>query len=327
MLNSRQGPASEAIISRLLATEDREKIIYRMAGDKCILVEVGDEKIDFRQRIYIYLLKHMIFKMQISGVQEITPGVRSLLITYDNLIVSAVDLVEILKVLDQTINNKENVKIPSRLFELPIVFNDRWTKEAIERYRNTIRAEAPYLPDNTAFIARCNGLSGSDEVIEKVLSTEYIVLAQGDGYLGTPLSVALDPRCRLICPKYNPARTYTKEGTIAIGGSFLGYYAADVPGGYQLIGRSIPSFDKTQVNDAYKEYPWLFRSFDRFKFTSVTEEEFIEIRENLSDYTIKITDGVFAIEEYEQFEASIKAETEAFNRQQQEALITATVGL
>ena len=71
-------------------------------------------------------------------------------------------------------------------------------------------------------------------------------------------------RHRLIVPKYNPARTYTPEGTVSFGGSFMAIYPMDSPGGYQLVGRSLPvwnTYGRTGPFTPAK--PWLFRNFDQ----------------------------------------------------------------
>ena len=41
-----------------------------------------------------------------------------------------------------------------------------------------------------------------------------MVMGLGDVYLGAPCAVPVDPRHRLVVPKYNPARTYTPEGEL-----------------------------------------------------------------------------------------------------------------
>jgi urea carboxylase len=43
----------------------------------------------------------------------------------------------------------------------------------------------------------------------------------GDVYLGAPCAVPLDPRHRLMTSKYSPARTFTAEGTVGIGGVYM----------------------------------------------------------------------------------------------------------
>ena len=55
-----------------------------------------------------------------------------------------------------------------------------------------------------------------------------------DVYLGAPCAVPVDPRHRLVVPKYNPARTVTPEGAVGIGGAYMCIYPMESPGGYQL---------------------------------------------------------------------------------------------
>jgi urea carboxylase len=67
------------------------------------------------------------------------------------------------------------------------------------------------------------GLEGDPiEAVRKVLfEASYMVLGLGDVYLGAPCAVPVDPRHRLVVPKYNPARTYTPEGGVGIGGAYM----------------------------------------------------------------------------------------------------------
>ena len=50
------------------------------------------------------------------------------------------------------------------------------------------------------------------------MAASYMVMGLGDVYLGAPCAVPVDPRHRLVVPKYNPARTFTPEGSVGIGG-------------------------------------------------------------------------------------------------------------
>ena len=68
----------------------------------------------------------------------------------------------------------------------------------------------------------------------------YLVLGLGDVYLGAPVATPLDPRHRLVTTKYNPARTWTPENAVGIGGAYLCVYGMEGPGGYQFVGRTVP---------------------------------------------------------------------------------------
>ncbi|MBD4600049.1 carboxyltransferase domain-containing protein, partial [Xanthomonas citri pv. citri] len=81
---------------------------------------------------------------------------------------------------------------------------------------------------------RINGLSRREDVRTTVFEASYMVMGLGDVYLGAPCAVPLDPRHRLLRSKYNPARTFTAEGTVGIGGVYMCIYGMDSPGGYQL---------------------------------------------------------------------------------------------
>ncbi len=72
-----------------------------------------------------------------------------------------------------------------------------------------------------------------------VFDASYLVLGLGDVYLGAPVATPVDPRHRLVTTKYNPARTWTPENAVGIGGAYLCIYGMEGPGGYQLFGRTI----------------------------------------------------------------------------------------
>ena len=72
------------------------------------------------------------------------------------------------------------------------------------------------------------------------------------------------PRHRLVVPKYNPARTFTPEGSVGIGGSYMCIYPMDSPGGYQLIGRTLPIWNTFgRAGPFSHQKPWLLRNFDQ----------------------------------------------------------------
>ncbi|MFG3756750.1 carboxyltransferase domain-containing protein, partial [Klebsiella pneumoniae] len=98
---------------------------------------------------------------------------------------------------------------------------------------------APWCPSNIEFIRRINGLDSEDEVRRIVFDASYLVLGLGDVYLGAPVATPLDPRHRLVTTKYNPARTWTPENAVGIGGAYMCIYGMEGPGGYQLFGRTI----------------------------------------------------------------------------------------
>src|SRR5690606_39831571 len=119
--------------------------------------------------------------------------------------------------LEAQLGDVASLKVPSRIVHLPMAFEDSATLGAVQRYRETVRSEAPWLPNNVDFIQRANGLASRKEVRRIIYDASYLILGLGDVYLDAPCAVPVDPRHRLLSSKYNPARTYTAEGTVGIG--------------------------------------------------------------------------------------------------------------
>ena len=288
-------------------------VTYRAAGDNHIMLEYGvPETEDLNRRFRVHFLIEKLAALQQNKGNKstttttasslyCTPGVRSVLIRYDKT-TTAEKVIELLKEVEKELPGKEvEVEIPSRNVYLPIAFFDSWNKAAVERYsRDFPRAKnMPYLPDNAQFVAEANGLKDKEEVAEYVTRSPYLVLGLGDVYLGAPCAYNLDPTSRLTIPKYNPARTFTPEGSVGLGGSYLCIYPMESPGGYQLIGRTIPIWNQSLSHLNWRN-PWLLNYFDQINFYRVDEEELIKIREKVKEgnYEIKIEQTVFNTKKY-----------------------------
>ena len=143
----------------------------------------------------------------------------------------------------------------------------------------SVRDDAPWCPWNIEFIRRINGLDSVDDVRRIVFDAEYLVLGLGDVYLGAPVATPVDPRHRLVTTKYNPARTWTPENAVGIGGAYLCIYGMEGPGGYQFVGRTVPVWNRFGERPALRpETPWLLRFFDRIRWYPVEADELLELR-------------------------------------------------
>jgi urea carboxylase len=171
---------------------------------------------------------------------------------------------------------------------------------AVARYQASIRPDAPWCPDNIEFIRRVNGLADEDAVREIVLGASYLVLGLGDVYMGAPVAVPLDPRHRLVTTKYNPARTWTPPNAVGIGGAFLCVYGMEGPGGYQLVGRTVP------IWHAGDEPAWRLRHFDELRFHAVGDAELAELRasSDAGTWAPRVDPGGFSLAEHERFLAA-----------------------
>lgn len=314
--------AGAAILLESAPTALRPKTVFRQAGDRYILIEFGDNIIDLNVRFRIHALMEALQKHPIVGVLELSPGVRSLQVHYDSRIVTQADLVTALNATDMAITGVEDMQIESRIVHLPMAFEDSATLDAVARYQQTVTDKAPWLPSNTEFIRRINGLASRDDVRDTLYAASYMVLGLGDVYLGAPCAVPLDPRHRLVTSKYNPARTHTAEGSVGIGGIYMCIYGMNSPGGYQLVGRTLPIWNQFQKNHAFIDgKPWLLRFFDQIRFYPVSEAELTLLRDDFRHgrNTLRIETSVFDLRHYNAFLQSIEAETAEVRVRQQHA--------
>ena len=167
-----------------------------------------------------------------------------------------------------------------------------------------VRDDAPWCPWNIEFIRRVNGLDAVDDVRRILFDAEYLVLGLGDVYLGAPVAVPIDPRHRLVTTKYNPARTWTPENAVGIGGAYLCIYGMEGPGGYQFVGRTVPVWD-TYGRGPYtsEEKPWLLRCFDRIRWYEVGADELLDLRARAraGRLTLDIEGGTFSRAQHQGF--------------------------
>src|SRR5262249_29880576 len=138
----------------------------------------------------------------------------------------------------------------------------------------------------------------------------------GDVYLGAPVATPVDPRHRLVTTKYNPARTWTPENAVGIGGAYLCVYGMEGPGGYQFVGRTLQMW-----NTFHADPPWLLRFFDQIRFYEVSAQELLEIREDFphGGYPLRIEEQEFRLRDYHAFLDGIRGSAAAFKRRQQAA--------
>jgi urea carboxylase len=306
----------------LPASATTPKVVYRQAGDRYILVEYGENVLDLNFRFRIHALMEELKASPVPGILELSPGVRSLQVHYDSRIASQSRLVDALLEAEERLPAVDAMRVDTRVVHLPMAFEDSATLDAVARYRQSVRDTAPWLPRNAEFMRRINGLDSVDEVRDILFKASYMVLGLGDVYLGAPCAVPVDPRHRLLTSKYNPARTYTAEGTVGIGGVYMCIYGMDSPGGYQLVGRTLPIWNKFLTNPIFVGgKPWLLRFFDQVRFYPVEERELTELRDafRAGRATIEITEEVFDLGEYNRFLGSIEHELAAFKAKQKAA--------
>jgi len=285
-------------------------------------VEYGPLVLDLELRLRVHALMQWIEERQLPGVIDLTPGIRSLQIHYDNRVLPLPALLSALQEAEAALPPAEDMEVPSRTVHLPLSWDDPATRLAIEKYMAGVRKDAPWCPSNIEFIRRINGLESVDDVLRTVFEASYLVLGLGDVYLGAPVATPLDPRHRLVTTKYNPARTWTPENAVGIGGAYMCVYGMEGPGGYQFVGRTLQMWNRWRQTPVFKDdKPWLLRFFDQVRFFPVSTEELQTIRADFlhGRYQLDIREDRFRLADYRRFLAAQAQSIAAFRATQQQA--------
>jgi urea carboxylase len=283
-------------------------------------VEYGPQALDINLRFRVHALMLRLQALDPPGMLELTPGIRSLQVHYDSRQLSTARLLDMLGEVEQALGNVADLELPSRIVHLPLSWDDPATRLAIEKYERSVRPNAPWCPSNIEFIRRINGLDSIDDVHEIVFAASYLVMGLGDVYLGAPVATPLDPRHRLVTTKYNPARTWTPENAVGIGGSYLCVYGMEGPGGYQFVGRTLQMWNRWRRTPEFIQ-PWLLRFFDQIRFFPVDEQELLDIREQFprGAYRLRIEESTFSLADYNRFLDDNRDSITAFKQRQQAA--------
>lgn len=298
------------------------EITYRRAGDRCLLVEYGPNVLDLELRYRAHALMSAMGDAALPGVEELAPGIRSLQIRYDPGVLSEATLVDVLLTVEDRLPSAIDAVVPSRTINLPLSWDDPATRLATERYMQVVRGDAPWCPWNIEFIRRINGLDSVDDVRRIVLDASYLVLGLGDVYLGAPVATPLDPRHRLVTTKYNPARTWTAENSVGIGGAYLCVYGMEGPGGYQFVGRTIQMWNRYRDTPDFRgTQRWLLRFFDQLRFFPVSAEELLDLRRDFAvgRYQLDIAETSLSLAEHRRFLDDNASSIAVFKERQQQA--------
>jgi urea carboxylase len=301
------GDGDDGVLGGLPGTPERPEVTYRRSGDNSVLVEYGPMTLDLGLRMRVHALQSALAEHAPAGIIDVTPGIRSLQVHTDSSILRAGQVAALLRELEEDLPATSELAVPSRRVRLPLSWDDPATREAIERYTAGVRDDAPWAPWNIEFIRRINGLASVEEVHRTVFDASYLVLGLGDVYLGAPVATPLDPRHRLVTTKYNPARTWTAENSVGIGGAYMCIYGMEGPGGYQLVGRTTQVFNRfrrsTSAGGLFHDDPWALRFFDRIEWYPVSAEELLELRAEVDAGRgeFETEEGTFSIKEYDRF--------------------------
>ncbi|KAF2225214.1 allophanate hydrolase subunit 2-domain-containing protein [Elsinoe ampelina] len=301
-INAHFEPSSigdDAIIWQREATDKLPQVRYRQGGDDHLIVEYGNEQFDLNHRCRVTALETALRSPSApsflkSHLINTVGCCTSLTLYYNGALLPRPRLISHLQHLETLLGDLSTTKVPNRTFTLPLSFESRPQTDAIQRYIETQRPHAPYLPDNLSFVAQNNAFTPS-QLKDIYLTGSFLAVVVGF-FCGNTVSLPVDPRQRMSCPKQNPSRVFTPEGTVSWGGSCMSIYPVDSPGGYQMTGRTVPCFDYFGWKKGFsRDRPWLFRDFDVLTYKRVSEAELDEVlaRFGSGRYEFEFVEGEF----------------------------------
>ena len=317
-------PRTSPVLASSAAGPGRPAVVIRQDGDANLLVEYGPAVLDLGLRFRVHALMQAVGARGLPGVIDVTPGIRSLQIHHDDRRLPRETLLAALEEIELALPATDDIEVASRIVHLPLSWDDPATRLAIRKYTQSVRPDAPWCPSNIEFIRRINGLASEDDVKRIVYDASYLVLGLGDVYLGAPVATPLDPRHRLVTTKYNPARTWTPENAVGIGGAYLCVYGMEGPGGYQFVGRTCQMWNRFhETADFVPGSPWLLRFFDQIRFYPIGADELLAFRAAFprGRVRLRIEETSFRFADYRAFLDTNAASIEAFRAQQRAAFV------
>ena len=320
------GTEDSPILHRIPQSTRQVQVVYRQSGDKNLLVEYGPLELDLNLRFRAHALMEWVQgdldADRLKGILDLTPGIRSLQIHFDSRVLSRDKLLKRLIAAEKKLPDIEYMEVPTRIVHLPLSWDDGATRLAIDKYIQSVRNDAPWCPSNIEFIRRINGADDIEAVQHILFEASYLVMGLGDVYLGAPVATPVDPRHRLVTTKYNPARTWTPENAVGIGGAYLCIYGMEGPGGYQFVGRTVQMWNRYRHTADFKDgKPWLLRFFDQIRFYPVSESELLKLRKDFitGHFKLRVEETTFSLKQYNIFLQQNAASISAFKARQQAA--------
>lgn len=254
---------------------------YEFGGDEFIFVEIAEE-MSMEANIKAMLITQELADRDLTGIVDICPSNASYLIRYNPDEIAPNDLMSLLKELDSKFDEvPENFTLNTRIVDVPILYNDPWTHEALMRFR--AHHQDPESTD-LEYGARTNGFDSVQGFIDHLAGNPWIVTMLGF-VPGLPFCYQLEPRERQIeVPKYVWPRTFTPERAFGIGGAFSVVYPVQGAGGYQLYGMSAtPVLNINQDHPDFDHSIVFPRAGDILRYRSVDRTEFDETRAKVED--------------------------------------------
>jgi len=245
-------------------------IRYSFGGDEHIFVEI-DEEMSLEAFFKGMAICGALQKRRLPGVSEVCPANASYLVRFDPDVIRPADMLRTLKAIEAEVGSAD-LELPTRIVEIPVLYNDPWTRETLMRFRE--RHQDPKSTD-IEYAARINGHKSVDDFIAAHSGAPWFVSMVGF-VAGLPFLFQMVERAKQIeVPKYLRPRTDTPKLTVGHGGCFGCIYSVRGAGGYQMFGITpVPIYDPAQKMPYLKDFMVFFRPGDIVKWKPISREEY-----------------------------------------------------
>lgn len=249
---------------------------YTWGSDEHLFVEIAEE-MSLGACFRAMSIARGLAGERLDGVLAICPANASYQVRFDPDVLAPTRLLSVAHEVEQRVGEGRNLEIETRIVEVPVLYDDPWTRETLERFpENRQRRDLTDLE----FVAGVNGFTDVDALIAAHHTSPWLVSMVGF-VAGLPFLYQMVSREHQIeAPKYIRPRTDTPAGTVALGGCFGSIYSVRGAGGYQMFGITpLPIYDPRQELADFQESVCFFRPGDIVKFVPLTRERYDDLYE------------------------------------------------
>lgn len=226
------------------------------AGDAAVAVELADD-ISREANARVLTLERLLLDARLPGLVETLPTFRSLLVTYDPLVLGWDRLRAEIEALTPRL--ADAAAPPGRLVELPCAYGGEYGPDLEE-------------------VARRLHLTPSEVMRLHAEADHYVYFI---GFTpGLPYMSGQPPQ--LTIPRLDRPRTKTPAGSVGIGGNQTSIYSVESPGGFWLLGRT-----PLRLYDPGAADPILLRAGDHVRFRPIDAAEFLTIADQVAAGTFR----------------------------------------
>ncbi len=223
-----------------------KKAVYRLAGDKGLLVEFG-EGIDPKVNAKVRAMSIAMEKQKPVGVSQIIPTYRSLLFIYDP---GTTNPDKLCPAIEEVENSLETLGTePAKIVEIPVCYGGEFGPDI-----KNVQSEHALT---------------TDQVIQLHSAPSYLIYMVGFTP-GFPFLGGLDEK--LFTPRLSTPRMHVPQGSVGIANNQTGMYPIASPGGWQIIGRT-----PLKLFAPDRAAPFLYKAGDKIKFVPISEQEYTGI--------------------------------------------------